>query len=247
MAAQRYGRRMATPASTTGAFHARGVAIAARGLEFGYETPGGRLRVLDGLDFDIAPGSVVAITGASGSGKTTLLSVLGGLDRAQSGSVTVGGVDLAHLHRDEMAKYRRDVVGFVFQDFGLLGQLTALENVELALTFGRGARRKRRDRARQLLVAVGLADRLNHRPNALSGGEKQRVAIARALANEPMLVLADEPTGNLDAASTQTVLDLLVRVPAEHGCTVVVVTHDDQVAARADHRLHLVDGRVSAP
>jgi putative ABC transport system ATP-binding protein len=238
---------MATPASTASAFDARGVAISTRGLEFGYDTPAGRLRVLDHLDCDIAPGSVVAITGASGSGKTTLLSVLGGLDQPQAGSVRVGGVDLAQLRRDDMAKYRRDVVGFVFQDFGLLGQLTALENVELALTFGRAARRHRRDRARQLLTAVGLSDRLSHRPNALSGGEKQRVAIARALANEPRLVLADEPTGNLDAASTQTVLDLLLRVPAEHGCTVVVVTHDDQVAARADHRLHLVNGRVSAP
>ncbi len=238
---------MATPASTASAFDARGVAISTRGLEFGYDTPAGRLRVLDHLDCDIAPGSVVAITGASGSGKTTLLSVLGGLDQPQAGSVRVGGVDLAQLRRDDMAKYRRDVVGFVFQDFGLLGQLTALENVELALTFGRAARRHRRARARQLLTAVGLSDRLSHRPNALSGGEKQRVAIARALANEPRLVLADEPTGNLDAASTQTVLDLLLRVPAEHGCTVVVVTHDDQVAARADHRLHLVNGRVSAP
>jgi putative ABC transport system ATP-binding protein len=218
-----------------------------RALDFGYETPAGALRVLDGLDCDIAPGWVVAITGASGSGKTTLLSVLGGLDRPQGGLVSVGGTDLAQLGRDDMAKYRRDVVGFVFQDFGLLGQLTALENVELALTFSRTGRRRRRDRARDLLAAVGLADRSSHRPSALSGGEKQRVAIARALANEPRLVLADEPTGNLDAASTETVLDFLVRVPAEHGCTVIVVTHDDQVAARADHRLHLVNGRVSAP
>ncbi len=238
---------MATPASTSGALDARGVAIRARGLDFGYDTPAGRLRVLDRLDFDIEPGWVVAITGASGSGKTTLLSVLGGLDQPQGGSVTVGGIDLAQLRSDDMAKYRRDVVGFVFQDFGLLGQLTALENVELALTFSRGARRGRRDRARELLAAVGLRDRLGHRPSALSGGEKQRVAIARALANEPRLVLADEPTGNLDAASTEIVLDLLVRVPAEHGCTVVVVTHDDHVAERADHRLHLVNGRVGAP
>jgi ABC-type lipoprotein export system ATPase subunit len=237
---------VATPASS-GAFDARGVAICVRALEFGYETPAGTLRVLDRLDCDIAPGWVVAITGASGSGKTTLLSVLGGLDRPQSGFVSVGGTDLARLQGNDMAKYRRAVVGFVFQDFGLLGQLTALENVELALTFSRTARRRRRDRARYLLGAVGLGDRMSHRPSALSGGEKQRVAIARALANEPRLVLADEPTGNLDAASTETVLDLLIRVPAEHGCTVVVVTHDDQVAARADHRLHLVNGRVSAP
>jgi putative ABC transport system ATP-binding protein len=237
---------VATPASSSGP-DAPGVAIHVRALEFGYDTPAGPLRVLDRLNCDVDPGWVVAITGASGSGKTTLLSVLGGLDRPQGGFVSVGGIDLAQLQRDAMAKYRRDVVGFVFQDFGLLGQLTALENVELALTFGRNPRRRRRDRARELLGGVGLGDRLSHRPSALSGGEKQRVAIARALANEPRLVLADEPTGNLDAASTETVLDLLVRVPAEHGCTVVVVTHDDQVAARADHRLHLVDGRVGTP
>jgi putative ABC transport system ATP-binding protein len=237
---------VASPASSE-TLDGRGVAIHARALDFGYETPTGPLLVLDRLDCDIDPGWVVAITGASGSGKTTLLSVLGGLDRPQGGLVSVGGTDLARLGRDDMAKYRRDIVGFVFQDFGLLGQLTALENVELALTFSRTGRRRRRERARELLAAVGLADRSSHRPSALSGGEKQRVAIARALANEPRLVLADEPTGNLDAGSTETVLDILVRVPAEHGCTVIVVTHDDQVAARADHRLHLVNGRVSAP
>jgi len=239
---------MATPASTASAFDARGVAISTRGLEFGYDTPAGRLRVLDHLDCDIAPGSVVAITGASGSGKTTLLSVLGGLDQPQAGSVRVGGVDLAQLRRDDMAKYRRDVVGFVFQDFGLLGQLTALENVELALTFGRAARRHRRDRARQLLTAVGLSDRLSHRPNALSGGEKQRVAIARALANEPRLVLADEPTGNLDAGSARDVLTLLQKLNKDFGKTIVMVTHDPHSAAAATRLIHLDKGQfVEAP
>jgi putative ABC transport system ATP-binding protein len=227
-------------------FAAGGIAIEVRGLRFGYETPTGPLIVLDGLDCNIAARETVAITGQSGSGKTTLLSVLGGLDRADSGAVVVDGVDLAGLDRNEIAAYRRDVVGFVFQDFGLLGQLTTLENVELALAFGRSSRRGRRSRARELLDGVGLSDRLAHRPRALSGGEKQRVAIARALANDPRLVLADEPTGNLDAASTEPVLELLMRVPHEHGCTVVVVTHDDAVASRADRRLHLVAGRVTA-
>ena len=202
--------------------------------------------MLDGIDFDVDAGSVVAITGVSGSGKTTLLSVLGGLDRPQGGAVTVGGQDLSTLDRDRTARYRREVVGFVFQDFGLLGQLTALENVELALTFERVSRRRRRARARELLTGVGLADRLGHRPRALSGGEKQRVAIARALANEPRLVLADEPTGNLDAASTGVVLGMLMQVPAQRGSTVIVVTHDDSVAQLADRRLHLVDGRIAA-
>jgi putative ABC transport system ATP-binding protein len=229
------------------AFAEAGRAIHVRDLRFEYQTPTGTLTVLDGLDFDIAAGETVAITGQSGSGKTTLLSVLGGLDRPDSGAVVVGGVELGTLSRNEIAAYRRDVVGFVFQDFGLLGQLTALENVELGLTFGRSSRRSRRDRARSLLEGVGLSDRLGHRPQALSGGEKQRVAIARALANNPRLVLADEPTGNLDAASTQTVLELLMRVPREHGCTVIVVTHDNAVASRADRQLHLVAGRVTAP
>ncbi len=223
-----------------------GVAVHASGLRFRYDTPEGELVVLDSIDFDIDAGSVVAITGASGSGKTTLLSVLGGLDRPHGGSVLIAGNDLAQLGRDEMARYRRDVVGFVFQDFGLLGQLTALENVELALTFEHVSRRQRRARARELLGAVGLGDRLGHRPRALSGGEKQRVAIARALANEPRLVLADEPTGNLDPAATAVVLDMLLRVPVEHGSTVLVVTHDDAIAARADRRMHLVGGRIES-
>ena len=223
-----------------------GAAVDVKGLSFGYDTPEGELLVLDRLDFEVDAGTTVAISGTSGSGKTTLLSVLGGLDRPQDGIVVVAGRELATLGRDEIAQYRREVVGFVFQDFGLLGQLTALENVELALTFARASRRQRRARARELLDAVGLRERVSHRPRALSGGEKQRVAIARALANEPQLVLADEPTGNLDAISSAAVLDLLLNVPAEHGTTVVVVTHDDAVASRANRRMHLVDGRVAA-
>jgi len=223
-----------------------GVAVHVRGLTFRYDTPEGELMVLNGIDFDVEAGSTIAITGSSGSGKTTLLSVLGGLDRPQGGSVTVAGQDLSRLERDQTARYRREVVGFVFQDFGLLGQLTALENVELALTFERGSRGRRRARARDLLAAVGLADRLGHRPRALSGGEKQRVAIARALANEPRLVLADEPTGNLDAAATATVLEMLMQVPAQHGSTVIVVTHDSAVAALAQRRMCIVDGQIDA-
>jgi putative ABC transport system ATP-binding protein len=222
-----------------------GATVHVRDLSFRYDTPDGELVVLDRLDFEVEAGATVAICGASGSGKTTLLSVLGGLDRLQHGTVVVAGRELADLGRDEIARYRREVVGFVFQDFGLLGQLTAIENVELALTFARTTRRRRRARARELLDAVGLSGRVGHRPRALSGGEKQRVAIARALANEPQLVLADEPTGNLDAASSDVVLDILLRVPAEHGTTVVVVTHDDAVASCADRRVYLVDGRLA--
>jgi len=223
---------------------AAGVAVDVRGLSFAYPTPDGPLTVLDDVSFSLPAGGVAAITGPSGSGKTTLLSLLGGLDRVPRGIVQVADHELGALSRAEIAAYRRDVVGFVFQDFGLLGQLTALENVELALMFGGGSRRRRRERARGLLSSVGLAHRLGHRPRALSGGEKQRVAIARALANEPRLVLADEPTGNLDAVSTATVLDVLLRIPTERGATVVVCTHDQAIAARAATRLHIDEGRL---
>jgi len=221
-----------------------GVAVDVQGLSFSYPTPEGPLTVLDDVSFTLAAGGVAAITGASGSGKTTLLSLLGGLDRVPEGNVRVAEHELSALSRAEIAAYRRDVVGFVFQDFGLLGQLTALENVELALMFATGSRRRRRDRARELLTSVGLAHRLGHRPRALSGGEKQRVAIARALANEPRLVLADEPTGNLDAASTASVLDVLLRIPVERGATVVVCTHDSAIAGSATTRFNLDNGHL---
>jgi putative ABC transport system ATP-binding protein len=216
-----------------------GVAIAVRGLSHTYAAPEGPVRVLDALDLDVAPGEIVAVTGPSGAGKTTLLSVLGGLERPQQGNVTVGRFDLSVLRGDGLAEYRRTTVGFVFQDFGLLGALTAHENVELALTFAGMAARRRHRRAAELLEAVGLSQRARHRPVALSGGESQRVAIARALANEPKLVLADEPTGNLDEAATESVLDLLSALPAEHGCTVIVVTHNTYVATRAGREFAL--------
>jgi putative ABC transport system ATP-binding protein len=224
----------------------RGVTVAVRGLTFEYVNDAQSLRVLDNVSFTVEASDVVSVTGASGSGKTTLLSVLGGLDRAEPGTVVVGGEDLGRLSRDDLARYRRETIGFVFQDFGLLGQLTALENVELALTIAHAPKRSRRLRARDLLAAVGLQHRLSHRPQALSGGEKQRVAIARALANGPQLVLADEPTGNLDAASTHDVLEVLLRLPVEHGSTLVVVTHDETVAARTNRQLQLMDGELRA-
>ena len=158
--------------------------------------------VLDGLDLDVDAGGYVALVGASGAGKSTLLSVIGGLEPAQAGSVVIGGQDLAGLSRTELATFRRETVGFVFQHFGLLEALTAAENIELACSLARVAPAARRTRVRDLLDAVDLADRARHRPVELSGGERQRVAIARALANGPSLVLADEPTGNLDDAST---------------------------------------------
>ena len=220
------------------------VGVAVRGVTHAYDTSDGRLTVLAGVDLDVEPGEFVAITGASGAGKTTLLSLIGGLDPLQQGRIVVGDDDLGGLGRDALARYRRRTVGFVFQDYGLLDMLTAHENIELALSVAGVGRGQRRRRADELLDAVGLRARRAHRPAALSGGERQRVAIARALANHPRLVLADEPTGNLDDTATHRVLDLLRSLPADHACTVLTVTHNARVAAAADREVRLAGGRL---
>lgn len=216
------------------------------GLSHAYRRQRTRLEVLRGVAFDIDEGEYVTLVGISGSGKTTLLSLLGGLDRPQTGSVIVGGHDLATLSGDELARFRRDSVGFVFQHFGLLDSLTALENVELAMRLaGHAGGTRRRRRGEELLGRVGLAKRRDHRPAQLSGGERQRVAIARAIANEPRIILADEPTGNLDDDTAETVIDLLEELRAEDGRTLVVVTHQRRLASRATRRLSLQDGRLN--
>jgi putative ABC transport system ATP-binding protein len=204
----------------------------------------GDLVVLDDLGLDIEAGEHVALVGPSGSGKSTLLGLLGGLEPVQEGSVVVGGVELRGLSGRALAEHRRATVGFVFQHFGLLDTLTAAENVALACTLAGAGRGAGRRRAADLLAAVGLTERAGHRPPHLSGGERQRVALARALANRPRLILADEPTGNLDTDSARRVVDLLAALPADTGCTVVVVTHDPEVAGRADRRLGFADGRL---
>jgi putative ABC transport system ATP-binding protein len=220
-----------------------GVAISARGLTHRYAAPEGTLAVLAGVDLEVPAGGYVTVTGPSGAGKSTLLSVLGGLEPLQEGAARVGEVDLAGLAGDQLAAYRRATVGFVFQHFGLLEALTAAENVELAAVLAGVAPGARRRRAAELLDAVGLADRARHQPLKLSGGERQRVAIARALANRPRLLLADEPTGNLDEGSAATVIDLLEELRREHGCTLLVVTHNRVLAARAPVRIRLDEGR----
>ena len=244
---------MAAPLSRVDSIEegAPGAEVRARGLFHAYGRPAARgsgqdgvLPVLKGVDLEVEPGGYLAVTGVSGAGKSTLLSLLGGLERVQSGYLAVGGRELPALAPAELARFRREVVGFVFQDFGLLGMLTALENVELALALAGVGRAARRRRASALLAEVGLAGRLSHRPVSLSGGELQRVAIARALANRPRLVLADEPTGNLDEDSAVRVLELLERLRAERGCTLVVVTHNPELAERADRRLRLSRGRL---
>lgn len=219
--------------------------IRVRALQHGYRA-GPAATVLRGVELDVEPGGYVAITGASGAGKSTLLSILGGLEPIQSGSVWVVGHDLAGLRRRDLARFRRHVVGFVFQNFGLLSMLTARENVEMALALAGVPRRERRTRAGDMLAEVGLSARASQRPATLSGGELQRVAIARALAHQPRLVLADEPTGNLDEDSSLRVIELLERLRAERRCTLVVVTHDADLAARADRRLRLSRGALQA-
>jgi ABC-type lipoprotein export system ATPase subunit len=214
-----------------------------RGVGHGY----GSVTVLDGLDLDLPARGYLALMGASGAGKSTALALIGGLERPQRGEVVVGGQNLGRLSGDALAAYRRRTIGFVFQHFGLLDTLTAIENVELAMALDGVCREERRSRARELLDAVRLSSRGHHRPSALSGGERQRVAIARALANRPRLILADEPTGNLDANAAGLVLDLLDGLRTEHGCSLLVVTHNPLVARRADESCELVDGRLRVP
>jgi putative ABC transport system ATP-binding protein len=221
-----------------------GVAVAVESLGHVYRTPHGPLPVLDGLDLTLPAGGYASFSGPSGSGKTTLLSLIGGLERPQSGSIVVGGVDLRSLDRDGLAAFRCKTVGFVFQHFGLLDTLSARENVEFACMLAGSARHERRRHADELLAAVGLGGRADHRPAALSGGERQRVAIARSLANDPALILADEPTGNLDDDAADAVIELLEALRRARRMTLVVVTHRRDLAGRAVDRFELVGGRL---
>jgi putative ABC transport system ATP-binding protein len=221
-----------------------GASIDVHGLSHTYRSQAGTVPVLDSVDLHIPAGGYAALQGPSGAGKSTFLSILGGLERPQEGTVVVGDVDLRGLSGDDLAAFRRSTVGFLFQHFGLLEPLTGLENVELACALAGASRRERRQRAGELLAAVGLARRANHRPLELSGGERQRVAMARAMANEPRLLLADEPTGNLDEESARTVIELLEELHRSRGCTLVIVTHNTSVAARAPTHLRLVAGTL---
>ncbi|HET9493092.1 MAG TPA: ABC transporter ATP-binding protein [Chloroflexia bacterium] len=200
---------------------------------------------VDGIDLEVGRGEAVALVGPSGSGKSTLLNLLGGLDRPTSGEIWVDGENIAKAPARRLVLHRRERVGFVFQSFNLLPHRTALENVEVPLTIAGLPRAERRERARQLLERVGLGARTTHRPNQLSGGEQQRVAIARSLANEPSILLADEPTGNLDSATGEEVLRLLLDLNAG-GLTLIIVTHDTSVASVADRIVRLRDGKVVA-
>ena len=215
--------------------------LRARGLRKEYGKGEGLVRAVDGVDLDIGAGETVAVMGPSGCGKSTLLHLLGGLDRPSGGEVSLNGRRIDNIGETALARMRRTDVGFVFQAFHLMEELTAVENVELsALLAGRSPRAARR-RAAELLEQVGLTDRARFLPSALSGGQRQRVAIARALSNEPLVVLADEPTGNLDSAATLDVLQLFESLHGS-GQTLVVVTHDARIAATADRMISMRDG-----
>jgi putative ABC transport system ATP-binding protein len=203
------------------------------------------VHALRGLSIQINRGEVVSIMGPSGSGKTTLMNILGCLDRPTSGEYCLDGESVASLKDEQLAEIRNRKVGFVFQSFNLLPRSTALTNVELPLRYGPPNGRKRRELAREALVGVGLGDRLSHRPNELSGGQQQRVAIARALVNDPAIVMADEPTGNLDSKSGDEIMELLLRLNQERGTTLIIITHDPEIAEQTQRVIHIRDGVVS--
>jgi lipoprotein-releasing system ATP-binding protein len=209
---------------------------------------GSELEVLQGVDLRVGRGEAVSIVGSSGAGKSTLLHILGALDRPTGGAIRLGGVDLTGLDSDEIATVRNRFVGFVFQFHHLLREFSALENVMMPRLIGGEARAKAEGHAHRLLDSVGLSKRATHKPWQLSGGEQQRVAVARALANEPVVLLADEPSGNLDARSSESLHDLLFSLREQWNLSMVLVTHSRELASRADRTLHLEDGKlVQAP
>jgi len=202
------------------------------------------VRALRGLDMEIAKGEVVAIMGPSGSGKSTLMHILGALDVPTDGVAMIDGSDLKDLKESQLVTFRGQKVGFVFQTFNLVQTLSALQNVELPMIFQGIGKSERHRKAKDLLEKVGLAERIRHRPNELSGGERQRVAVARSLANDPEIILADEPTGNLDTESGQSILNLLKQLSTKDGKTVIIVTHDPEAAEIADRIVRLRDGCI---
>ena len=211
-----------------------------------YQRDSQQLKVLDGLSLEVPQGEFLALMGPSGSGKTTLLNLIAGIDRATSGSVRVAGTDLTPMSEGELAKWRSRNVGFIFQFYNLIPVLNAVENVELPLLLSPLSRKERRERALTALRIVGLADRSKHYPRQLSGGQEQRVAIARAIVTDPSVLVADEPTGDLDSKSAEEILDLMQTFNKEFGKTIVMVTHDPRAASRAHTQRHLEKGVLTA-
>ncbi len=231
--------------STSGNGHA--VVAGLRGIRKTYYKPDGSVLVdaLDGIDLHIHAGEYIAVMGASGSGKSTLMNILGCLDRPTAGSYQLDGRDVATMDDDELSRVRREKIGFVFQAFNLISELNTIENVEVPLFYQGVPRAERHVRALRCVEQVGLADRASHRPTELSGGQQQRVAIARALVNDPAVIMADEPTGNLDSKTGVAILDLLSELH-EQGMTILVVTHDDRIADRCQRIIRLTDGLVES-
>jgi putative ABC transport system ATP-binding protein len=221
------------------------LAIETQDLVKEYMQGGQLLRVLKNVNIKIERGEFMAIMGPSGSGKSTLLNMIGALDRPTSGKVLINGTDINTLNDNQLADLRNKEIGFIFQQFNLIQRMDALHNVELPLTINGVPKKKREEKAKQLLESVGLGDRLDHRPNQLSGGEQQRVAIARALANDPPIFLCDELTGNLDSKTGQEIMLLLRRLNQEQGKTFVLITHDPNVAQSTDRLLQIRDGAIS--
>ncbi|ADH60081.1 ABC transporter related protein [Thermoanaerobacter mathranii subsp. mathranii str. A3] len=219
------------------------VLIKVRNLTKIYKMGENEVKVLDGISFDIEKGEFVSIVGQSGSGKTTLMNILGCLDVKTSGEYFLNGIDTSKLSDNELADLRCREIGFVFQNFNLLQKMTALENVELPMIYKGVPAKERRERAEMLLEMVGLKERMHHRPNQLSGGQQQRVAIARALANDPPLILADEPTGNLDSKNGSEIMKIIKELN-ENGNTVVLITHDPNIAAQAKRIIRIKDGHI---
>ncbi len=220
--------------------------VSFKGIQRHYGEGGGLVRALAGVELAISRGEFIAIMGPSGSGKSTAMNIIGCLDRPTGGSFRFAGVEVTGLSRDERALLRRNYLGFVFQGFNLLNRTTAIENVELPLIYRGTPKRERREKAVKALHLVGLKGRENHTPGELSGGQQQRVAIARAIVTDPLLLLADEPTGNLDTARSREIMELLTRLNAERGITVVMVTHEQEMAAYAHRIIRFVDGRIAS-
>lgn len=204
-----------------------------------------QLEILHGIDLTVYEGEFVAIVGESGSGKSTLMNIIGALDRPTEGSYILDGVDIQKADDKSLSEIRNRKIGFVFQTFNLIGRQSALKNVELPMLYAKVPQKDRNVRAKQLLEMVNMSERMNHQPNELSGGQKQRVAIARAMANNPAIILADEPTGALDSATSRTVMDIFHTLNKEHGKTIVLITHSPALAAECDRIISLVDGEIT--
>jgi putative ABC transport system ATP-binding protein len=223
--------------------HMQDPVITARNVEKVYQMGSVEVQALRGVSFEIYPGEVIAIMGPSGSGKSTLMNILGCLDVPTGGDYTLDGVNVSHLKDDELAEVRNRKIGFVFQSFNLLPRSTALANVELPLRYG-GVSKGRKERAERALEAVGLSDRMHHLPTEMSGGQQQRVAVARALVNDPSILLADEPTGNLDSQSGSDIMNLILSLNRERGTTIIIVTHDPRIGSQAQRVIRVRDGML---